>query len=240
MVKYRRVAKSKRGKKKVAVFDIDGTIFRSSFLIELVDELVIRKIFPKTAVKEYNRAYGEWLNRRGEYDDYIKGVIRAFNKNIKGVSYKRIVNLSKQINKIHQERVYRYTRDLVKDLRKRHYYLLAISGSPKFIVEEFSRGLGFSKTYGRRYALDKRGIFTGAVMDEVLISDKAKILERAMEKENLTLKDSVGVGDTETDIPLLKMVQKPICFNPDQKLYRYAKRSGWLIVVERKDVIYKL
>jgi len=72
-----------------------------------------------------------------------------------------------------------------------------------------------------------------------LINDKAKILKRAVEKENLTLKGSVGVGDTESDIAFLKMVEKPICFNPNKKLYIRAKRSGWQIIVERKDVIYE-
>ncbi|GAI32477.1 unnamed protein product, partial [marine sediment metagenome] len=36
----------------------------------------------------------------------------------------------------------------------------------------------------------------------------------------------VGVGDTESDIAFLKMVEKPICFNPNKKLYQYAKRVG--------------
>ena len=29
-------------------------------------------------------------------------------------------------------------------------------------------------------------------------------------------------------------------FNPNQKLYRYAKRMDWKVVVERKDVVYEL
>lgn len=70
--------------------------------------------------------------------------------------------------------------------------------------------------------------------------DKAVILKRAVGKEGLALKGSVGVGDTESDIPFLKMVERPICFNPNKKLYRYAKRKGWPIVVERKDMIYNL
>ena len=61
-----------------------------------------------------------------------------------------------------------------------------------------------------------------------------------MEKENLTLKDSIGVGDTEGDIPLLKMVEIPICINPNKNLFAVAMKEGWRIVVERKDVIYKL
>jgi phosphoserine phosphatase len=72
-----------------------------------------------------------------------------------------------------------------------------------------------------------------------LISDKAKILKRAVEKENLTLNGSIGVGDTESDIRFLKLVDNPICFNPNKKLFNYAKKKKWSIVVERKNVIYK-
>src|SRR3990167_3792943 len=67
-----------------------------------------------------------------------------------------------------------------------------------------------------------------------------KILKRAVEKEELTLKNSIGVGDTEADIAFLKLVERPIAFNPNLKLYKYAKKAGWTIVTERKDVIYKI
>jgi len=78
------------------------------------------------------------------------------------------------------------------------------------------------------------------VIDEHLIANKANILKRAVEREGLTLEGSIGVGDTEGDIPFLEMVETPICFNPNALLYRHAKRLGWQVVVERKDVIYKL
>jgi len=73
-----------------------------------------------------------------------------------------------------------------------------------------------------------------------LISDKAKVLERAVQKEGLTLEGSIGVGDTEGDITMLSKVEQPICFNPNQLLYNEAKKQGWKIVVERKDVIYEI
>jgi phosphoserine phosphatase len=60
-----------------------------------------------------------------------------------------------------------------------------------------------------------------------------------MAKENLILRGSVGVGDTESDIAFLKFVSRPICFNPNKKLYDHARRAGWEVVVERKDVIYQ-
>lgn len=223
----------------VAVFDIDGTIFRSSLIVELVDALIMEGVFPKSVRKHYAKEYGRWLERKDSYDKYIMGVVRAYVRNIKGVSQPKIWEVAHKVMAFHQNRVYRFTRDLVRDLKKKKYYLIAISNSPLDIVQPFARSMGFDKTYGRVYEIDGRSRFTGKIVFFELISDKAKILQRALLKENLTLKKSIGVGDSESDIPFLKMVERPIAFNPNSLLYKYAKRAGWEIAVERKDVIYQ-
>jgi HAD superfamily hydrolase (TIGR01490 family) len=224
--------------KKVAIFDIDGTIFRSSLLVELTDAFIQEGIFSSKVGKSYARSHKAWLDRKGSYEKYIIEVIDAFHENIKGVKYAEFLKTAKKVVAFHKNRIYRYTRDLVRDLKKKGYYLLAISKSPKEIVGEFGKQLGFDKVYGLVYEIDDRKRLTGEILFWDLISDKAKILKRAIKKDNLTLKGSVGVGDTESDIAFLKMVEKPICFNPNKKLFQYAKRAGWKIIVERKDVVY--
>ena len=225
--------------KKVAVLDIDGTIFRSSLLIEITEALIQSGIFPLSARKVYAKSYKNWLDRRDSYEKYIGDVIKSFEKNIKGVGQAEFLKIAKKAVAFHQNRVYRYTRDLVSELRKKNYYLLAISKSPREAVEEFCKKLGFDKVYGLVYESENKK-FTGRALYWDLMKDKAKILRRALETEHLTLKGSVGVGDSESDIPFLKMVDQPVCFNPNSILYRRAKRMGWKIVVERKDVNYFL
>ena len=73
--------------KKVAIFDIDGTIFRSSLLIELTEAFIQEVFFSLKVRKSYARAYKNWLNRRGSYEDYINAVVKAFGQNIKSVLY---------------------------------------------------------------------------------------------------------------------------------------------------------
>lgn len=226
--------------KKIAIFDIDGTIFRSSLLIELTDALVQEGIFSSKVRKIYARTCRDWLDRKGSYENYINAVVKGFDQNIKGVRYDEFSKVAKKVVAFHKNRIYRYSRDLVKNLKKKDYYLLAISHSPQKIVKEFCKKLGFHKIYGQIFETDSKKRFTGRRLYPELISDKAKILRRAVEKENLTLKGSVGVGDTESDIAFLKMVENPICFNPNQKLYQYARRAGWKIVIERKDVVYHI
>ena len=225
--------------RKTAIFDIDGTIFRSSLLIEITEALIQKGVFPVSARKVYARAFTKWLERRGPYENYINAVVKVFQKDLKGMKKSEFMAVSKKVVALHKNRVYRFTRDLVQDLKKKNYFLLAISNSPKMILDEFCRNLGFDKVYGRIFEADPRGRFTGVTLYSELVSDKAKILKRAVEKEKFTLIKSIGVGDTESDIPMLRLVARPICFNPNEKLYRHAKRAGWEIRVERKDVIYR-
>ncbi len=227
-------------KKKVAIFDIDGTIFRSSLLIELMDALIHDGIFPDAARREYAGALQKWVDRKDTYDKYIAAVVKSFMKHIQGVRHRDFMKVSREVLDFHHNRVYRYTRDLIRDLKKRGYYLLAISQSPMELVQGFGKKLGFDKMYGRIYETDKNGRFTGGILYLDLIADKSNVVRRAVEKEGLTLKGSVGVGDTEGDVPMLNMVERPICFNPNRKLYDYGTRRGWKIVIERKDVIIEL
>ncbi|MEK7567756.1 MAG: HAD-IB family hydrolase [Patescibacteria group bacterium] len=227
-------------KKKVAIFDVDGTIFRGSLLIELVEVLIERGIFKVEARRLYQDEKFRWLDRKGDYENYINAVVASFMKNLKGVTYGDFKDAADTVVARYHDRTYRYTRDLVIELRRKGYYLLAVSHSPKGIVDSFCKRLGFNKIYGMFYELGPSDRFTGTVSDAHLIHNKGTILRRAILKENLTLSGSVGVGDTEGDIAFLELVDKPICFNPNKKLFTYAKRLGWKVVVERKDVIYKL
>lgn len=228
-----------RQKRKIAAFDIDGTVFRSSLLLELVEELVEEGVFPAKTRIAYEREYLRWLDRKGDYEVYVQKAVSVFARQVKGIPFAVGQRAARRVIAEKKNRVYRFTRDLIAKLKRKGYFLVAISHSPKFIVGPFAKGLGFGKIYGSLYAVDAKKRFTGKVDFAEMIRDKAAVLAHVMQKFNGLSRGSVAVGDTESDIPMLKLVENPIAFNPNQKLYRYAKKHGWKIVVERKDVVYK-
>lgn len=223
-----------------AFFDIDGTVFRSSLLIELVERLLDAGLFPKGAREEFDHLERRWRDREGKYEDYINALVKTFLKHIKGVHYGDFADIGREVVAEKSKRVYRYTRDLIAELRNDGYYLVAISQSPKTVLDEFCRQYGFDKVYGRMYEIGPQDRFTGELIDEHLIANKANIVARVIEKEGVSMRGSIAVGDTEGDIPLLEAVERPICFNPNQALFGHAGLRGWPVVVERKDVIYEL
>jgi len=228
-------------KKPVAFFDIDGTVFRSSLLIELVNELITEELFPSEARDRYCESRRLWQNREGTYEAYIADVITSFLLHMKGVPYGQFADVGKRVVSRNSKRVYRYTRDLLTELKSEGYTTVAISQSPKTILDVFCREYGFDKVYGRMYEIGPQDRFTGEVIDEHLIENKANIVRRVFERHpELTRAGSVAVGDTDGDIPLLDCVERPICFNPNKALYTHASRVGWSVVVERKDVVYTI
>lgn len=224
----------------VAFFDIDGTIFRSSLLIEVVEELIRQEIFPATARTWFDEPERMWRDREGAYQDYIAAVVESFETHIQGVHYGEFKDVGRTVVATQSRRVYRYTRDLITELQADGYYIVAVSHSPKAILDEFCQAYGFDKVYGRILETGPQDRFTGAAVDAHLIDNKANIAARVFDDESVSREGSIAVGDTNSDIPLLESVDRPICFNPNQQLYQYATQMGWEVVVERKDVIYTL
>ncbi len=225
--------------KKLAIFDIDGTIFRSSLVIELSHALVEAGIFPQVAKKEIEKEYLAWLDRKGSYEAYIDKVVKIYVKHITGKRYTLVKKVADLVINYQKDRVYRFTRDLIKKFKKQGFYLVAISGSPSYIVSSYAKTIGFDLCFGTELEVINEK-FTGKAVSLDSAFHKSKIVKSLATELNVDLKNSIAVGDTESDVAMLSLVGKPLAFNPNLQLTRVAKKNGWKIVVERKNVIFEV
>jgi HAD superfamily hydrolase (TIGR01490 family) len=225
-------------KEPLAVFDVDGTLFRRGLLPALTRRLVNEKIFPERVREELSEDYYAWVERRGSYETYDELVMELFLRELKGVSVSELRRCAIAEVEAHGRRLHIYTRDVARRLKQTSYYLIAISGSPQEILDLFLKPLGFDRAWGTVLAQDE-GRYTGEVLQDPF-KNKRRVLEEFLEEANVGLEGSVGVGDTLSDVGFLEMVETPIAFNPNRRFFEVARQRGWPIVVERKDVIYNL
>ena len=66
-----------------------------------------------------------------------------------------------------------------------------------------------------------------------------------VKKYNIDLNKSYAYGDTSGDFSMLKLVRYPFCVNPTKELLKNIMednitKENIQVIVERKDVIYKL
>ena len=227
-------------KNKIAVFDIDGTIFRKNLHFELIDELAWLKIFPKDVRNTLVRLYTNWLEHKGAYEDYRRAIVHLDAEHIRGCSEKDVRRASKVVMPFYEKRTYVFAEELIKKLKKENYCVIAISGSPIEIVEEYNRRhLNFDAVFGSVYELDENGIYTGGTVFEPT-KHKGAVVKQYIFENGIGLDGSYGIGDTESDASFLEIVENPIAFNPNQNLKDIAEKKGWRIVVEKKDVIYEI
>lgn len=219
----------------IAIFDIDGTIFRSSLTIELLKRLVSDKVFSPKIMDKVRKSEKKWLNRKGHYDDYVHDVVEAYQKTIVGKKKESIVSASRAVIAEQKYRTYRYTKKLLEDIRGK-YFTIGISGSPLEVVIEYNKFLKFDKVYGWEFGIDERGRYTDVVL-HVPPKYKKELIVRFVQNHNLSLEKSIGVGDTESDVGFLELVEKAVCFNPNSILANIARRKNWTVVLERKDLV---
>jgi HAD superfamily hydrolase (TIGR01490 family) len=226
-------------KKKIAIFDIDGTIFRKNLGFELIDELAWLKVFKREIRKTLIKLYTRWLDHEGTYEEYRLALVDLYEKNLKGCHKEDILRASQVVVPFYKNRTYIFANQLIEKLRKEKYHIIAISGSPIEIVEEYNKYLKFDAVFGSVYEIDKNGCYTGKTIFEPTVH-KGHVAKQYIAENNLTLKDSYGLGDTESDAKFLSIVDNPIAFNPNSNLRAIAQKEGWRIVVEKKDVIYEI
>lgn len=226
-------------KKQFAVFDIDGTIARTSLLQQLVKVLVTRGKLDIGPAQEIETMLHDFRQRIADdsFSVHMKQAVDImFASMPKGLTLKEYDEIIDVVVKTSLSHTYVYTRQLIQTLKHNNFFLISISGSELRAVSTFSRALGFDAWAGQVQYIDDGTKLTGEVRS--LGQPKDKILQTLIDKYDLETRSSLAVGDTSSDISVLNMVDSPICFNPNQALFKTAREKGWMVVVERKDMVY--
>ena len=229
-----------------AFFDLDGTLYREGLITEIFKKMVKYEIIGSE--RWYNDVrpdYLKWDKRQGDYDDYLLKMIDIYLESIKGLDKKQMEYIAHKIVEQKGDRVYTFTRDRIKWHKDNNHTLIIISGSPSEMVAEMAKKYGFTDYIGAEYIVDKNNCYTGEVIPMWDSRSKDKAIKKFLEKYNIDLSKSYAYGDTAGDYTMFKRVRHPYCINATKELLQKVLKDRELIdkvnvIVERKDVIYKL
>jgi HAD superfamily hydrolase (TIGR01490 family) len=227
-------------KRPFAAFDIDGTVIRWQLYHALADDLARHGQFDPKQFEQVRHARMQWKKRTHatSFREYELALVTLFETVISEISVEDLLAACHRVMDEYKDQVYTYTRDLILELKAKNYLLFAISGSQQEIVKLLADYYGFDDFGGTIYEV-KDGRFTGE--RTILRSERKPVsLQQMIEKHGASTDGSVAVGDSDSDIPLLAAVEQPIAFNPSKELFEHARAQAWPVVIERKNMIYRL
>lgn len=109
-------------------------------------------------------------------------------------------------------------------------YLLLMTGSPKFLAEEFARHLKMDEVVATD-CIHHFGRFTHFLPSQHPYAvDKLILAERLCEKYNVKLSECFAYGNSINDRFILQGVGHAVAVTPHKSLRRIAKKAGWEIL----------
>lgn len=231
---------------KAAFFDIDGTLYRDSLMIEHFKKLVKYEVIDSSNWHDHvKHTHRDWLQRIGEYDDYMLELAEIYINSLKGLNKDRLEFIVDQVIKLKGDIVYSFTRERILMHQQMGHKIFFISGSPEHLVEKMANKYDVFDFKGTVYKVDEDGAFTGEVVPMWDSKNKANAIQDFVDRYDIDLDNSYAYGDTNGDLSMLRRVGNPVAFNPTKELLKSINNDKNIkekvsIIIERKDVIYKL
>jgi phosphoserine phosphatase len=220
-------------KKKLAIFDVDGTLFDGNLGILMLKNLLKHNLF--------NPTYGnEILNWFQKYKDgsVEKAVVvdEIYKLYVLGMTGNKVDEIEKIADLTWDEvktKAFNFTQGLINRLKIKNYEVILISGSNIEIISRFGKYNGVEENNiiaGKIEIID--GVYSGKLIN-FPGSDK--------QKEELLLKlissrlwkvdwnKSLAMGNNERDKRILELCGISIAFEPNDILENEALKHGWKI-----------
>ena len=212
-----------------AFFDLDKTLMEGSSAIHFG-----RAAYRAGLMSRRQLASDAWANiqfrLRGSTDETTKALWNRILDSIAGTRVTDLARLGPQI--------------LSGVLPRLYPQMLAVAwghqdaGRPVYIVTAASQELSellahvlvFDGGIGVRSEI-REGVYTGRPDGPFTYREgKAEAIRQVAERKGFDLADSYAYSDSESDLPMLRAVGRPVVVNPDAELLRVAREEGWEVM----------
>lgn len=221
-----------------AFVDLDGTLYRWSLYVDLIEQLMR---FQQTLPAHFFESQAQrktWEERSLHDDAYLSQVIHEWEaRSMIGLSKNELVLAVHEVLRKQKSRSYIFTRELLAVLKECEYRLIAIGGSPQPMVEALAKDWKFDEAHGAEYMVDALQVYARNQAQAKKMDQQKEELIRTVLKQGELRDGSIALGDAASDWTILRQVAHPLAFNPDQALHLKARQVGIPVVWERKNVV---
>ncbi len=213
--------------KKIALFDIDNTVYNGYIILPLAGFQLRKKMINQDCLSKLYKDFKLYKAGKVNYEATIANSLFHWAKGLKGTSYHIILEETKRFFESEENKFFPYFKPIIAILRKTHN-IYFVTGEPQFVGQILSGLFKITGFISSEFEV-RKGIFTGKVK-KLLARRKEKLTAIRQLLVEHDRKNSFAFGDSEGDIEILGSVENAICINPTEGLRKIAQERGWSIV----------
>lgn len=115
-----------------------------------------------------------------------------------------------------------------QDAGRRVYIVTAAADE---LAQVLAQVLALDGAVGSRFSEAVEGVYTGTPAGPYVYgAEKAQAIAQLAGREGIDLNASYAYSDSESDVPMLRVVGHPVAVNPDAALAQLARQEGWEVL----------
>lgn len=221
---------------KLAIFDVDGTLFNGNLGVEFIKILVQKELFTKEIGENIFDWYGKYKNGLVEKAIAVDKIYALYGQGMKGMKISDANKMANETWKIISQKMFDFVPKTINFLKSKGYLVFLLSGSPIEMVRIFGNELNINEKDIMAGEIEvKNNIYTGNIVSYPGSAEqKIEILLKLIREKNIDVdwQNSIAMGDNERDLKVLEKVGHPMAFNPNEELKKVAQNNDWKIVDE--------
>lgn len=215
-------------KKAVVFLDLDHTLIyghsQELFMLYLLNKGLLNKYLCTKIAALY------FMYKLELISDFVQIRKEAFSM-LKGISVSKMNQLYDNFfKKILAPKIKPFMVNIINFHKARGDILVLITATMSEIAQRVTTCLNLDYTIATMLEI-KDELYTGNILAGPVYADKkAHIAKKFIESNGFSLNGSYFYTDHISDLPLLFLVDNPVCVNPDKTLRRISKGMGWLVI----------
>ena len=205
-------------------FDVDRTI-----ISENSGTLYLKALYDRGEIDSWTllRNLGTYLQYKLNLLDIDRWVTKTMQQ-LKGRSERTLLRESNRWFRDYVvPTIYPEAERLAREHAEQGHVVALVSGASKFVLKPLATHLGVKHVMHTQLEVQD-GRLTGRVLQPICFGEgKIYWIQQLIEREGIDLAKSYFYSDSISDLPLLEVVGHPQAVNPDQLLYREARRRHW-------------
>lgn len=222
--------------KKVALFDLDGTLVDAHLWLGMVKHHFKTKENLFSVVWYLISHIGLapfWKMRLISTDKYYRAWGRDLSKLVKGIKTERGKEIFGLLaNQYLLPSLKKNVLERLKQHQKEGFLTILTSGSFQNLLDIIANHFHIDFAVGTKLEVVKNR-FSGRIVPPLCIGQgKVEKLKNFFSEKTLEInfRESFAYSDSIFDLPMLELVGNPVVVEPDKKLLEIAKNKGWQIL----------